>query len=218
MGAQSASPARRKTGRRPMAIPTGEPHIIFRHSLKISESEASRNAAPGRSTGSVGSTRRERILKGGAASSGNEIQRPPLSRILSFFLGGTRKNPPEAPKNSGSGGMVQPGENKYLTWSPPHPSRASPCQRNYGMIAPGNHYYSNPLRVAPPSPAGEGLPLKRSACTFIRGVATPVLRHWFATTHGVHHPKVISPAKSVSKSLAMPDWSRPWPRPHMSLV
>ena len=31
-------------------------------------------------------------------------------------------------------------------------------------------------------------------------------------------PRVISPAKSVSKSSAMPWGVRPWPRPHMSLV
>ena len=43
---------------------------------------------------------------------------------------------------------VHPGVLQCCSGSPPHPSRATP---------------------GPPSPAGEGLPLKRSGCTFIRG-------------------------------------------------
>ena len=66
------------------------------------------NYPPRGGTRPDGSTRREGILKGGAASSGNEIQRPPLSCILSFFLGGTRKNPPEARKILASTKAVQP--------------------------------------------------------------------------------------------------------------
>ena len=57
---------------------------------------------------------------------------------------------------------------------PSTPVTASPCQRNQGMIATGNHNNLNSLRGATPSPSRRGLFTVSAACTFIRGVATPV--------------------------------------------